>query len=557
MNRVWITGGTVIDGSGAPGRPADVLIEDDRIARIAAPGGPVPDGAEVVDAAGMVVAPGFIDVMSHSVSTLLADGLSVGKVTQGVSTEIMGEGWTPAPAVPGQPHGFPVHGLPGGDEAWVGRSRGWTRFGDWLAAQEAVGAAVNFGSFIGGATVREYARGYAEGESTPAQLAEMRRVVREAMEDGAFGLATALIYPPGSYAGTDELVALCQEVAAFGGIYITHMRSEGEAILDGLEEALEITARSGARLHVYHLKAAGRPAWPKMPQVIDRVNAERAAGRDIHADLYLYTAGGTGLSSVTPPWASEGNRLVERLRDPVERARIRAAILDPDGTWEPLGTLAGPEGIMPVGLKHPDHRAYRGLSLAQIAAQRGQDWIDAALDLLEAEEQRVGSLYHLMSEDNIELQLRQPWVMLGSDAAGSDPTLLTEDELGGHPRSYGNFTRLLAVYVRERGVLSLEEAVHRMTGLPAAHFRLEGRGLLAEGHHADVVIFDPVNVRDHATYAHAEQLSGGVRDLWVNGVRVLAGGTHTRALLGRRLYGPGAVGRPAPTAPATDAAPVG
>ena len=247
----------------------------------------------------------------------------------------------------------------------------------------------------------------------------MRRVVREAMEDGAFGLATALIYPPGSYAGTDELVALCQEVAAFGGIYITHMRSEGEAILDGLEEALEITARSGARLHVYHLKAAGRPAWPKMPQVIDRVNAERAAGRDIHADLYLYTAGGTGLSSVTPPWASEGNRLVERLRDPVERARIRAAILDPDGTWEPLGTLAGPEGIMPVGLKHPDHRAYRGLSLAQIAAQRGQDWIDAALDLLEAEEQRVGSLYHLMSEDNIELQLRQPWVMLGSDAADS------------------------------------------------------------------------------------------------------------------------------------------
>lgn len=539
-NRVWIHGGTLVDGTGAPARQADVLIEGDRIARISAPGGPVPEGAEAVDARGLVVAPGFIDVMSHSVSSLLADGYSLGKVTQGVTSEIMGEGWTPAPAVPGEPHGFPVHGLPGGDEAWAERSRGWTRFGDWLAAQEEVGASVNFGSFLGGATVRQLARGHQTGPSSPEQLAQMRRAVREAMEDGAFGLATALIYPPGSFADTDELVALCEEVAACGGIYITHMRSEGEAILEGFAEALEISARSGARLHLYHLKAAGRPAWPKMEQLIARVNAERAAGRDIHADLYLYTAGGTGLSSVTPPWASEGDGLLTRLRDPQERARIRAAMLEPDGSWEALGQLAGPQAVFPVGLTRPEHAAYRGLSLAQIAEARGQHWTDAALDLLEREENRVGSLYHLMSEANIERQLQEPWVMLGSDAEGYDPAELEDAGLGGHPRALGNFTRLLGEYVRERGVLSLEEAVHRMTGLPAAHLRLAGRGELREGYFADVTLFDPLSVRDRATYAEPHLLSEGVRDVWVNGVRVLREGQHTRARPGRRLYAPGA-----------------
>ncbi|MVN87075.1 amidohydrolase family protein [Deinococcus sp. HMF7620] len=540
MNRVWVAGGTVVDGTGAPGRPADLLIEGDRIVRVAEPGGPAPEDTQTVDASGLVVAPGFIDVMSHSISTLLRDGLSVGKVMQGVTTEIMGEGWTPAPAIPGEAHGFPVHGLPGGDESWAERSRGWARFGDWLRAQEEVGASVNFGSFVGGATVRQYARGHAEGRSSPAELAEMRRVVREAMEDGAYGLATALIYPPGSFADTDELVALCAEVAAAQGIYVTHMRSEGEAILDGLEEALAISGRSGARLHLYHLKAAGQPAWPKMAQVIARVNAERAAGRDIHADLYLYTAGGTGLSSVTPPWASEGRGRVARLRDPAERARIRQAMLAPDGSWEALGHLAGPTGVFPVGLRHPDHQAYIGRSLAEVAAARGQDWIDTALDLLDAEEDRVGSLYHLMSEANIERQLREPWVMLGSDAAGYDPEDRWDGGVGGHPRAFGNFARLLAVYVRERGLLSLEEAVHRMTGLPAEHLRLTGRGELREGHFADVVTFDPHTVRDRATYAQPEQLSEGVRDVWVNGVRVLREGQHTRARPGRRLYAPGA-----------------
>jgi N-acyl-D-amino-acid deacylase len=536
---VWITGGTVIDGTGAPGRRADVLLEGGRIARIAAPGTPAPAGAEVVDAAGQVVAPGFIDVMSHSVASLLHDPRSLGKVTQGVTTEIMGEGWTPAPAVPGEPHGFPVHGLPGGDERWAARSRTWTRFGDWLAAQEEVGAAVNFGSFLGGATVRMAARGHAQGESTPEELGRMCQVTREAMEDGAFGLATALIYPPGSYAGTDELVAICREVAAFGGIYITHMRSEGEGLLGGLEEALDITARSGARLHLYHLKAAGRPAWPLMEALIERVNAERAAGRDIHADMYLYTAGGTGLSAVTPPWGSEDDTLRARLLDPAQRARIRQAMLEPDGTWEPLGSLAGPEGVFPVGLRHPDHQPYVGRSLAEIAALRGQDWIDAALDLIAAEPGRVGSLFHLMSEANIERQLREPWVMLGSDAAGYDPAARTDGSTGGHPRSFGNFTRLLAHYARERQILTLEEAVHRMTGLPARHLRLDGRGELREGAFADVVIFDPAGVRDRATYADSEQLSEGVRDVWVNGARVLRGGEHTGARPGRRLYGPG------------------
>jgi len=536
---IWITGGTLIDGTGAPGRLADVLLEGERVASLHEAGSPAPDGAEVVDATGLVVAPGFIDVMSHSVSSLLHDGLSVGKVTQGVTTEIMGEGWTPAPAAPGEAHGFPIHGLPGEDERWIERSRGWTRFGDWLSAQAEVGAAVNFGAFVGGATVRMVARGHAQGESTHQQLEEMRRVTHEAMEDGAFGLATALIYPPGSYASTDELVALCQEVAAFEGIYITHMRSESERILEGLEEALEISQRSGARLHLYHLKAAGEAAWPKMDLLLERVNAERAAGRDIHADLYLYTAGGTVLSALAPPWASEGDHLRERLKDPQSRAAIRQAMLEPDGSWEPLGSLAGPAGAFPVGLSQPEHAAYLGKSLAEIADLRGQDWVEAALDLLQIEPGRVGVLLHLMSEDNIKAQLRQPWVMLGSDAAGHDPARLPDGGAGSHPRALGNFTRLLSHYVRDLRLLTLEDAVHRMTGLPARHFRLEGRGELRPGAFADVVMFNPQTVSDQSSYAAPGRLSEGVQGVWVNGVRVLENGQHTRALPGKRLYGPG------------------
>ncbi|OLV20339.1 N-acyl-D-amino-acid deacylase family protein [Deinococcus marmoris] len=540
MSQILVKGGTVIDGTGAPGRMADVLIKDDRIVQISEPGSPAPDGAEVVDASGMVVAPGFIDVMSHSVSSLLSDGLSVGKVTQGVTTEIMGEGWTPAPAVPGEAHAFPVHGLPNGDESWIARARGWTRFGDWMAAQEDVGAAVNFGSFVGGATVRMAARGHAAGESTPEQIAEMRRVTREAMEDGAYGIATALIYPPGSYASTDELVAVSEEVGRANGIYITHMRSEGEAILDGFAEALEISERSGARLHLYHLKAAGTPSWPKMATLIERVNTERAAGKDIYADMYLYTAGGSGLAASCPPWASEDNKLKERLRDPETRAKIRAAMQEPDGTWEPLGGLAGPEGVYPIGLGLPEHADYRRKSLAEIAAMRGQDWIETIIELILAEPEGIGTLYHLMSEENIQLQLQESWVMLGSDAAGYDPGEEEGGFTGGHPRALGNFTRLLGRYVRELGILSLEEGVRRMTGLPAEHLHLTDRGELREGAYADLVVFDPETIGDRATYTESNRLSVGVRDVWVNGVQTLKGGKHTKALPGKRLYGPGA-----------------
>lgn len=533
-------GGTLIDGTGAPAKKADLLIDGERIARISEPGGAVPEGAEVINVAGMVVAPGFIDVMSHSVSSLLGDGLSVGKITQGVTTEIMGEGWTPAPAVPGEPHAFPVHGLPNDDERWRERANGWSRFGDWMTAQEKVGAAVNFGSFLGATTVRMIGKGHARGEATAQELDEMRRVTREAMEDGAYGVASALIYPPGSYASTDELVAVCEEVGRAGGIYITHMRSEGAAILDGYAEALDIAQRSGARLHLYHLKAAGAPAWPQMQTLIERINAGRAAGQDIHADMYLYTAGGTGLAASCPPWASEDDRLKERLRDPATRAKIRSAMLEPDGSWEALGSLAGPEGVYPVGLKLPEHDEYLGKSLAEIARMRGQDWIDAALDLIESEPGNVGTMYHLMTEENIQLQLKEPWVMLGSDAAGYDPGKQDGGFAGGHPRALGNFTRLLGHYVRELGLLSLEEGVRRLTSLPAEHLRLTDRGELREGAYADVVVFDPQVISDRASYTESNRLSIGVRDVWVNGVLTLKGGKHTLALSGKRLYGPGA-----------------
>jgi dihydroorotase/N-acyl-D-amino-acid deacylase len=366
----------------------------------------------------------------------------------------------------------------------------------------------------------------------------MRRVVAEAMDDGAFGLATALIYPPGSFAGTDELTSLCEVVASYGGVHITHLRSEADRFEEGLEEAITIAERSGVTTEIYHLKAAGQRNWPKMPRVIARIDEARAAGLDIGADMYPYPAGGTGLASCLPPWAAADGKLFENVRDPGTRARIREEVLHPTSDWENLGALAGAENVLVCELNHPELTRFQGMTLSAIAAARGQDWIDAAIDLIATEGTWIFTIYTMMSEENLRLQLQQPWMKFGTDAGGHDPAADAARGLV-HPRSYGTYSRILGRYVRDEGVLPLEDAVRKASSAVADRLSLRDRGLLRSGMLADVVLFDPATVADRATFTEPHQLSVGIRDVWVNGQRVLRDGTHTGAMPGRRVYGPG------------------
>lgn len=534
--------GRVVDGSGNPWIHADVALAGDRVKAIAPPGRIDPAQArEVVDAGGHVVCPGFIDIQSHAILPLMIDGRCLSKVTQGVTTEIMGEAWTPAPVV-----GRNTEPLAGTlfeqrvDPVWVERVAGWRRFGDWLAAMEASGVSPNVGSFLGGGTLRTVGRGMDMGPADAEERALMRRVLAEAMEDGAFGVSYALIYPPDAYAGTEELVDVCRAMEPYGGVYITHLRSESAGILGALEEALTIGREAGVPVEVYHLKASHPRAWHLMPAVIERIHRARADGLDVTADMYPYAASGTGLSAILPTWTAEGGRLYERLRDPGVRRRVRdflegRAIDDGMG----LETLGGAHGIMPVGFLRPEHQAYVGKRLDEIAAMRGQDWIEAALDLLVAEGQRISTFFFSMDEANLRLQVQQPWIKFSTDAGGHDPAWAKA--FGPvHPRGYGTYPRVLRKYVREERLLSLEEAVRKMTSSVADRLSLRDRGLLREGFFADVVVFDPETVGDRATFEEPHQLSVGVRDVWVNGGRVLAGGEHTGATPGRFVKGPGA-----------------
>ena len=539
---VLITGARVVDGTGNPWFYGDVAIVDDRIAEVAPPGRLDRTAArEVVEARDCVVCPGFIDIQSHSIIPFLSDRRSLSKVTQGVTTEIMGESWTPAPfgGRIGGPFPEDLRGRIGEQfDEWNERARGWTRFGDWLTDLAERGVSVNVGSFVGGGTVREFGKGFALGEPTPDELDAMRGALDGAMRDGAFGLATALIYPPGAYAGTEELVALCAVVAAHRGVHITHVRSEEARLLEGIDEAIAIAERTGVATEIYHLKAAGRPNWGKMPAAIARIDAARAAGLDVTADMYPYEAAGTGLASCLPPWAEADDKLYANVRDPSARSRIKAEMLRPTSEWENLGTSAGPENVILAGLLLPEHRTYVNRPLADVAAERGQDWADAALDLLAAEGQNIFCFYRMMSEENLRLQMRQPWLTFATDAGGVDPASLAGNGLL-HPRAFGTYPRILGRYVREEGVLALEEAVRKMSSAVASRLGLLDRGLLRAGMAADVVLFDPTTVADEATLADPHRLSVGVRDVWVNGDRVLRGGTHTGAAPGRRLDGPG------------------
>jgi dihydroorotase/N-acyl-D-amino-acid deacylase len=534
---VLIRGGRVVDGTGNPWFYGDVALSGDRVAEVAPQGCISPDRArQVVDAAGMVVCPGFIDIQSHSHMPLMIDGRSLSKITQGVTTEIMGEGWTPAPFGGKREdpfaHSLFAHHVP----RWVERARSWTRFRDWLAAMIEHGVSPNIGSFLGGGTLRGYAKGLEMGPPSDDELETMRQVMRQAMEDGAFGVAYALIYPPDAYASIDEIVEVCRVVAEYGGLYITHIRSEQSQLIEALEEALEIGRRAKLPVEIYHLKASRKPNWHKMRDAIALINQARAEGLDVTADMYPYAASGTGLTSVLPPWAAAGGGYYENLREPEMRARIRAEVLDPSDDWEALG--GDPGVVMPIGFQKPENQIYVGKRLPEIAAKRGQEWVDAVFDLLLSEEQRISTIFFTMDEENLKVKMALPWIKISTDAGGFDPAWAKK--LGPyHPRAYGTYPRVLGRYVREEGVIPLEDAIHKMTWAVAARLGLRQRGLLSRDCHADVVVFDPETIIDRATFADPHQLSVGVRDVWVNGVRVLEDGRHTGATPGRIVEGPG------------------
>ncbi|HEX6048854.1 MAG TPA: D-aminoacylase [Gemmatimonadaceae bacterium] len=532
-----IAGGKIVDGTGNPWFYGDVGIVGDRIARIAPAGmlARVP-ARRRIDARGLVVAPGAIDIQAHSEEQLLAgDSRVVSMITQGVTTAIMGEGDTP-----GQVSATMLAEYlgSGGDTSLAPLLRtfvGPNGFGEWLRAMERHTASVNIGSFLGAGGVRQYAKNMAEGAPTPAELDTMRVVVRQAMRDGAFGIGSALIYPPGNYASTEELIELAKAMAPYGGVYITHMRSEGDRLVEAVDEALRIGRDGGVPVEIYHLKAAGVKNWPKMKTVIAKLDSARAAGQDVTVDQYPYTAGSNNLSSCIPPWAHADGKLLDRLRDGTTRARIKAEMTDENANFESLCLGATPQGVQVLGFTVDSLKKYEGKRLPEIAAAWNKDWADALMDLTLAERNRLGQVIFIASDSNIATQVKLPYMKFGTDAAGYDPDSIS---LAVHPRSYGTYPRILGRYVREYKWLTLEDAVRKMSGATAARLSIRDRGELKEGWYADIMVFDPNTIIDRATYERPHQLSEGVIHVLVNGVPVVTDGKVTGAKPGRIVRGP-------------------
>jgi dihydroorotase/N-acyl-D-amino-acid deacylase len=531
---VVIVNGRVVDGGGNPWFYGDVGIRGDRIAVVTRRGGLASATARRrIDAGNLVVAPGFIDIQSGGFS-LTGDGRSVGKLTQGVTTEIMGEAYTQAPI-----SALSLADIPASRTeaiATAKRFMGPHGFDAWLRAMEEHGVSPNIGSFVGASTLREYGMGLHMGAATGAPLDSMRNAMRRAMEDGAFGLGTALIYPPGNYASTEELIEIAKAMAPYGGLYITHMRSEADKVLEAMDEALRIGHEGGVPVEIYHLKAAGVQNWSKEPAMIAKIDSARAAGLDVQANMYPYTAGGTSLAACFPPRFDADGKLLQNLADPAMRAEIRQEFAHPTSYWESLCEQATPQGVLLTTLRAPQNQKWSGHRLSEVAAGTGKDWLETLMDLVSSEPQGIGTIFFLMSEDNVRLQLRQPWMKIGTDAAGPDPDSTKRLV---HPRSYGTYPKILGQYVRDEQLISLEDAVRKMSGAVAERLLIGDRGLLRPGMYADVVVFDPATIRQNATYEQPNQLSTGVREVFVNGVEVVRDGRHTGARPGRIVRGPG------------------
>ena len=535
---VVITGGRLVDGTGNPWFYGDIGVIGSRIARVAAAGMLRDAPAKRrIDASGLVVAPGVIDIQAQSYSQMLVgDSRVVSMVTQGVTMMVLGEGDTPAPT---NDRMIAAAQAEGADTLYVRLMRqfaGEHGFDAWFRAMERHGTAVNVGSFLGAGTVRAYAKGMAEGPATPAELDTMRRVVRDAMRDGALGVASALIYPPGSYAATEELIEEARAMAPFGGVYITHMRSEGDRLIEAVREAMRIGREGGVPVEIYHLKAAGTANWPKARQVVAMIDSARAAGQDVAADQYPYTAGQNNLSSCIPPWAHADGRLLERLRDPATRSRLKAEMTSEHATFESLCLAASPAGVEVVGFSLDSLKRFEGKRLTEIAQAWGQEWADALMNLTLVEQNRLGQVIFIASDSNVAMQVRQPWMKFGTDAEAFDPD---SAKISTHPRAYGTYPRILGRFVRENHVLTLEDAVRKMSGATAERLGIRDRGELREGMFADVMIFDPNTIIDRATYEQPHQLSVGVRYVLVNGVSVVDDGRITGAKPGMVVRGAG------------------
>jgi N-acyl-D-amino-acid deacylase len=534
---VVIRGGTVYDGTGTEGRRADVGIKGDRIAAV----GDLSKAAagRVVDAAGLAVAPGFINMLSWSTDSLIVDGKSQSELRQGVTTQIFGEGFSMGP-LNDKLRNFLVS-----QQTDFHYEMPWTTLAEYLAYLEKRGISQNVASYVGATTLRTYVVGFDNRPPTPAELDAMRDLVRKEMEAGALGIGSALIYAPGNYASTEELIELCKVAAKYQGKYISHMRSEADKLLEAIDELIRISREANLPAEIYHLKAAGKANWPKMDQAIAKVEDARRAGLKVSANMYTYTAGATSLDACVPPWAHDGGQeaLIKRLKDPETRSKIAAQMREPGKDWENLCLLTGgPENVLLAGFGPEAMKPLTGKTLAEVAKMRGKDWVETALDLNVESDASVGAIYFLMSEDNVKKQIRLPWVSFGSDAGSEAPegVFLKSNP---HPRAYGNFANVLGKYVREEKALSLTEAIRKLSSLPATNLGLDHRGFLMPGMFADVVVFDPATIAAKATYEKPQQYAVGVRDVFVNGVHVLKGGEPTGSPAGRALKGPGAVAK--------------
>jgi len=527
-----IRNGNIYDGTGGKPYPADLAIQGDKIVKIAPN---IPErGKEEIDASNMAVSPGFINMLSWATTSLIADGRSLSDIKQGVTLEVFGEGGSMGPL---------NKQMKEDEKTSMGEFKydiDWTTLGEYLESLERRGISTNVASFIGATTLRIHEIGYEDRPPTDREMENMRNLVRQAMEEGALGIGSSLIYAPAFYSSTEELIELCKIASDYNGMYISHLRSESNQFLEALEELITISEKAGIRAEVYHLKAGGVKNHYKMDQAIARIDAARKRGLDISTDMYTYIAGATGLDAHMPPWVQEGgyNKWVERLKDPDIRAQVKQEMTIDTDEWENLGYLAGPDGVLFAGFKNSDLRQYIGKTLKEVADELGKHYADVAMDFVIQDGSRVDVVYFLMSEENVKKQIQLPYISFGSDAGSLAPE---GDFLkyNPHPRAYGNFARLLGKYVREEKLIPLEEAVYKLSGLSADKLKIKDRGYLKKGNFADVVIFDPETIQDHATFANPHQLATGVHHVFVNGMQVLKDGEHTGKTPGRVVRGPG------------------